>query len=76
MLFNHVVDVSYCGRDEERKDESGNVAVVGPQVDVDGIQDTEERETPRDTVNDDLLSTREELVDDGAEKENVNYSPD
>jgi hypothetical protein len=49
--------------------------VTSPQVDVDSIEDTEEREAPGDTVNDGTLATGEELVNDGAEKENVDQRP-
>jgi hypothetical protein len=63
MLLHNIVNVSYCGRDEEGENEGGDIAVMSPQIDVNSIKDTEERETPRNTVNDDMLSSREELVD-------------
>lgn len=47
-----------------------------PKIDVDGVEDGEEGETPRNSVNDNQLSAREELVDDGTEKEEVDKRPD
>ena len=49
--------------------------VGGPEVDVDGVEEREEREAPGDTVNDDSLAVVEELVDDGSEKQEVNERP-
>lgn len=63
MLLHNIVNVSYCGRDEESENEGGDIAVMSPQIDVNSIEDTEEGEAPRNTVNDDMLSSREELVD-------------
>ena len=47
----------------------------GPDVHVDGVEDSEEGKAPADAVNYDLLAAIEELVDDGAEKEEVNERP-
>lgn len=41
-----------------------DVVLVSPQVDVDGVQNTKEREAPRDTIDNGLLASWEELVDD------------
>ena len=43
----------------------------GPEVDVYRVQNGEERKTPPNTVNDDLLAALEELVDNGTEKQEV-----
>ena len=51
------------------------IVVPGPDVDVDHVQDGEEREPPANAVNDDLLATFEELVDDCSEKEKVDERP-
>ena len=45
-------------------------------MDVDGVEDRKEREAPRDAVDDGRLALREELVDDGAEQEEVDEGPD
>ena len=45
-----------------------NVVVPGPEVDVDGVQDRKQGEPPTNAIDDDLLATLEELVDDGSEK--------
>jgi len=46
MLLYDVIDMRDRGADKESKDEGNDVMVSGPQVDVDGIEDTEEGETP------------------------------
>jgi len=46
MLFDDVIDVSNSGADKEGEDEGNDVMVCGPQVDVDGVEDTKEGETP------------------------------
>jgi hypothetical protein len=61
-----------CGRntyghsraDKERKDKCDNVVMARPEVHVDSVEYPEKRETPRDTVNDDAFTGREELVND------------
>ena len=45
-----------------------DIVVRGPKVDVDGVKDTEERESPRDTLNNGMVTGLGELVDDGAEE--------
>lgn len=50
--------------------------VVGPDADEHGVQDCEERESPRDPVNyDGLCMGGGELIDDGAEEEEVDDRP-
>ena len=49
--------------------------VPHPEVDVDGVQDSKEGESPGDTVDDGLLAIGEELVDDRAEEEQVDQRP-
>lgn len=76
MLFDEIVDVRDGRADEESKDESDDVVAAAPDADVDGVEDDEEGETPVDTIDDDLLSGFEELVDDGSEKEEVDDRPE
>jgi hypothetical protein len=45
---------------------TSNVVVGGPEVDIDGVEDAEEREAPGDAVDDGLLAVGEELVNDGS----------
>jgi hypothetical protein len=52
-----------------------DVVAASPQVDVDGIQDSEERETPRYAIDDDGFSAGEELVNDSAKEEKVDERP-
>jgi hypothetical protein len=40
--------------------------IGGPQVDIDGIEDAEEREPPGNAIDDCFVACREELVDDCA----------
>ena len=53
-----------------------NVVVPGPEVDVDGVQDRKQGESPTNAINDDLFATLEKLVDDGPEEKEVNERPD
>ena len=46
-----------------------------PEVDVDGIKDGKERETPGDAINNYSFTIGEELVYDSTEKEEVNKRP-
>jgi len=75
VFFHNIVDVGYGGADEEGKDESENEMMASPQVYVNSIEDTEQGETPGNVVNDDSLSKREELEDDGAQEQEVNEGP-
>lgn len=52
-----------------------DIVLPAPDVNVDGVEDAKEREAPGDGVNDHALSGREELVDDCAEKEQMNERP-
>jgi len=49
--------------------------ICGPEVDVDGIENAEKRKPPRNAIDDGLFACWEELVDDGAEEENVDERP-
>lgn len=40
--------------------------IGGPEVDIDGIEDAEEREPPGNAIDDYFFACREELVDDCA----------
>ena len=46
-----------------------NIVVPRPNVDVDGVQNGEERKAPAYAVDDYLLSAVKELVDDRSEEE-------
>lgn len=52
-----------------------DIVLPAPDVDVDGVEDAKEREAPGDGVNDHALAGREELVDDCAEKQQMNERP-
>jgi hypothetical protein len=52
-----------------------NEMMASPQVYVNSIEDTEQGETPGNVVNDDSLSKREELEDDGAQEQEVDEGP-
>ena len=51
------------------------VLVASPEIDVDGIENSQKGETPRDTVDNYTLTGREELVDNSSKKKNVNQRP-
>ena len=44
-----------------------DIILPRPNIHVNRIEDGKERETPRDSINDNTLSGREELVNDGTE---------
>lgn len=46
-----------------------------PEVYVNGVENTEKRQAPRNTVDDDLLSGGGELVDDGSEQQQMDQRP-
>ena len=71
MLLHDVVDVGDRRADEEREDERDDVVSVAPDVDVEGVEEDEERETPVDSIDDNLLAVIEELVDNRAEEKKV-----
>ena len=48
---------------------------TSPEVDVDGIEDGKERESPRDAIDNYSFTLREELVYDSTEKKKVNERP-
>jgi len=76
VLLDGIVDVSHCGADKESKDEGRDVMRTSPKVDVDGIEDGKERESPSNAIDNYLLTLREELVYDSTEKKKVNERPD
>lgn len=76
ILFDDIIDVADGRGDQEGEDEGGDVMVVGPDGDEGGVEEGEEREPPGDSVNHDGLCVGgSELVDNGAEKEEVDDRP-
>lgn len=75
FLYN-IVDVGHSGRDKKGKDECPDIVAAAPKVDVNGIQYNEQRETPGNAVDNDMLARSEELVNDSSEKKEVDQSPD
>jgi len=76
MLLHNVIDVGDGGANQEGEDEGEDVAAMTPEIDVDGIQQDEERQAPVDGINDNLFAIVEELVDNGAEEQEMNNRPD
>jgi len=76
MLLDLVVNVGDHGRDAEGEYEGPDVVVVTPHMDINGVQDTEERETPGDMVDDDMFPIGEELIDDSSQQKDVDQGPD
>lgn len=55
------------------RDTRTNYIVAGsPNSHIGGIENSQKCETPVDSIDDDLLSFRGKLIDDGAQKEEVN----
>jgi len=74
-LLHNVVNVGDCGANKDGKNESNNVMVSSPNVHVYCIEDAKKGEAPGNAVNNDLSTTGEELVDDGAKQKEVNQRP-
>lgn len=49
--------------------------VGSPEIDVDCVENAEEREPPGDAVNDDSLASGEELIDNGPKEQEMNDRP-
>jgi len=75
-LLDDIVDVGDSGRDQESENEGDDVMLTSPDVDVDGVEGSEEREAPADTVDDGAFSVGEELVDHCAAEKEVDQGPD
>jgi len=69
VLLDNVINVGDRGTNQERKNKGDNVVFVAPDVNVDSVENGQERKAPADTVNDDTLASREELVDDETKEE-------
>ena len=54
---------------------TGDVIMPDPKVHIGRVENGEKGEPPSNAVNDDLLATLEELIDDRAEKEKVDEGP-
>jgi hypothetical protein len=57
------------GADEEGEYESNDVVTGGKEVNVNRVENNENREAPGDAIDDNFLSTWEKLVDDCSEEE-------
>jgi hypothetical protein len=53
-----------------------DVMLMSPEIYVDGVENSQEREAPGDAIDDDLFSGGEELVDDCGEEEKVDKRPE
>jgi hypothetical protein len=68
--------MSRSERNENGKRLTGDIVMVDPQADIDGVQNTKERETPGNSVDDDGFALWPELIDDGAEEKQMDEGPD
>jgi hypothetical protein len=48
---------------------------MGPEVNIDSIEDRKERESPRDAIDNNSFTIGEELIYDSTEKKKVNKRP-
>ncbi|CAG8672670.1 1369_t:CDS:2, partial [Acaulospora colombiana] len=76
VLLDDIINVADGRADEQGEDERDYVVVVSPNVDIDGVEDCQEREAPSNAVNGDLLARVGELVDDITEQQKVDERPD
>ena len=76
ILLDDVVNLADGRGDQKGQQERDDVMVVGPNGNEDGVEDGEEREPPRDPVDyNGLCVNGGELVDDGAQEEEVDDRP-
>jgi hypothetical protein len=73
MNAGHVM-LAYLRDYEEKLIEGRTESIVirSPEVDINGIENTQERKTPRNPIDNDLFAVRGKLVDDGTQEEKVN----
>ena len=71
VLLDDIIDVADARGDKQCENESDDVVLASPDVDVDTVEHSEEGETPANAIDDDFLATVVELVDDGAEQQEV-----
>lgn len=76
ILFDDVIYRGDGAGHEKCKYESHNVMATCPNVDVDGVEDGEQGETPTNAIDDDFLASRGELIDHGSSQQKVNKRPD
>jgi hypothetical protein len=48
-----------------------HIVMRSPEIHINSIEDTQKRETPGDSIDDDLFPFRGKLVDDGTQEEKV-----
>ena len=58
----------FAGKNEDVK-RTDDIVMSAPYIDIDGVENTKERETPSYSINDHALACGEELVDDGSEEQ-------
>ena len=56
----------FAGKNEDVK-RTDDIVMSAPYIDIDGVENTKERETPSYSVNDQAVANVEELVDDSSE---------
>ena len=54
---------------------TGDVIMPDPKVHIGRVENGEKGEPPANAVNDDLLAALKELIDDGAEEQEVDEGP-
>ena len=64
--MHDVVNVLTVECDEKGKDECDDIVMSVPYIDIDGSENTKEREMPSYSVNEQALVSGDELVDDGS----------
>jgi len=75
VFLDDIVDVSYGGTDQERKDERRNILPRSPEVHKSCIENPQKGKAPMNSVDDDLFPFRGKLVEDGTQEEKVYQRP-
>lgn len=76
ILLNHIIYMTHRTAHKQRKHKRNNIMSSRPHIHINRIQHSQQRQSPADPVDDDLLAGIGELVEEGAEEEEVDEGPD
>jgi len=68
-FLDDVIDVRNGRTDEEGKNECSYIVARSPRLHIEGIENSQKRKAPGDSIDYDLLSFRGKLVDNGTQEE-------
>ena len=75
VLLDDVVDLRNGSGHQERHDKGEDKPVSAHEENEDAVEDSEDDESPSDTIHNNLFTASGELVDHSAEQKEVNQGP-